>query len=241
MKSIKTIALLFVTALLTTSCNFDMSWNSVRGNGNVTTQERPVTEDFSVVRGSAGLNVYLTAGDENKIVVEADENLMEVIETEIIDGKLKIGTNQNISRSKAQKVHVTYVQLDGVEASSGADVIGNSVIKSEYLSLRSSSGADLEVDVIAKDLYADVSSGADLKVSGRATKLKAEASSGSDLKARDLEVKICEAKASSGADIVVNVSEEMVGKASSGGDIKYYGNPTAVSVKDGASGSVQKM
>ncbi len=33
----------------------------------------------------------------------------------------------------------------------------------------------------------------------------------------------------------------MEGKASSGGDIRYYGNPTAVSVKDGASGSVRKM
>jgi len=240
MKSIKIAAILFVSAILTTSC-IDMSWNAVSGNGNVTTEERRVTEDFNSVRGSSGLDVYLTEGDENKIVVEADENLMDVIETEIVNGKLKIGTNQNISRSKAQKVHVTYVKLESVEASSGADVIGNSVIKNEYLSLSSSSGADLEVDVMAKDLHADVSSGADLKVSGRATNLHASASSGSDLKARDLEVKKCEAKASSGADIVVNVSEEMVGKASSGGDIKYYGDPTAVSVKDGASGSVRKM
>lgn len=240
MKSIKAIALLFVAALVTTSC-VDMGWNSIAGNGNVITQERPVTEDFTSVRGSAGLDVYLTEGDENKIVVEADENLMDVIETEIVNGKLKITSRQSISRSKSQKVHVTYVKLEEVQASSGADVIGNSVIKSEYLSLSSSSGADLEVDVLAKDLYADVSSGADLKISGRATKIKADASSGSDLKARDLEVKVCDASASSGADITIHVTEEMVGKASSGGDIKYYGDPTAVSVKDGASGSVRKM
>ena len=240
MKSIKIAAILFVSAIMTTSC-IDMSWNSVSGNGNVTTEERPVTEDFTSVRGSAGMDVYLTAGDENKIVVEADENLMPIIKTEIVNGKLKIWADQNISRSKSQKVHVTYVKLEGIEASSGADVIGNSVVKSEFLTLKSSSGADLEVDVMAKDLFADVSSGADLKVSGRATKLQAEASSGSDLKARELEVKICEAKASSGADITVHVTDEMVGKASSGGDIKYYGDPTAVSVKDGASGSVRKM
>ncbi|MEL6812210.1 MAG: head GIN domain-containing protein [Bacteroidota bacterium] len=239
-KSIKFI-LIALLAVGMTSCNFDLQWGQVTGNGNVVTEERPVTSDFTAVRGSAGMDVFLTEGNENKIVVEADENLLEIIETEISEGQLKIRATQNIGRSKSQKVHVTYKKLEKISASSGADVIGNSVVKTEYLTLDSSSGADLEVDVVAREVYADVSSGADLKISGRADKLVADASSGSDLKAMDLEVKICKAEASSGADIVVNVKEEMDGKASSGGDIRYYGNPTAVTVKDGASGSVRKM
>ncbi|NND62438.1 MAG: DUF2807 domain-containing protein [Flavobacteriaceae bacterium] len=240
MKSINLIIVALLSVVLT-SCNFDIQLGQVSGNGNVVTEERPVTSDFDAVKGSAGLDVFLTEGDENKIVVEADENLMEVIETEIQNGELRITTNQSIRRSKSQKVHVTYVKLNQISASSGADVISYSVVRSENLSLDSSSGADLEVEIIAKEVYADVSSGADIKVSGRAERLIAEASSGSDLKARDLEVKTCRAKASSGADIVVNVRDEIDGRASSGGHIRYYGDPTAVSVKDGASGSVSKM
>jgi len=240
MKAIK-ITILFLAVVSLTACNFDLHLGQVNGNGNVTTEERPVHSDFDQVKGSAGVDVYLTEGDEFKIVVEADENLIPLIETEIHNGRLNITSTKNIGRAKAKKVHVTYKTLSAVYASSGADVIGNSVIKSETLILKSSSGADLEVDIIAKEVYADVSSGADLKISGRATRLIAEASSGSDLKAKDLEVKYCKAKASSGADIVVNVKEEMDGKATSGGDIRYYGNPTAVTVKDGASGNVKKM
>lgn len=242
MKSIKIMALAGVV-LLASACNFDINFGQTNGNGNVQVEERPVDGEFSKVRGSAGLDVYLTEGDELKIVVEADENLHELIETEVVNGTLKVGvaSGQNIGRAKAKKVHVTYTKLTAVSASSGSDVIGNSVIRSETLTLGSSSGADLEVEVIAKEVFADVSSGADLKVSGRATNLVAEASSGSDLKAKDLEVKTCRAKASSGADVVVNVRDEINGRASSGGDIRYYGNPTAVSVKDGASGSVRKM
>lgn len=240
MKSIKIIAasVLFLTL---TSCNFAVQWGEVTGNGNVVTEERPITESFNAVKGSAGLDIYLTQGSESKIVVEADENLLENITTEIHNGTLKIGTEKSIGRSKSKKVHVTFVTLDEIAASSGSDVIGNSIIRNETLSLSSSSGADLEVDVEADELYADVSSGADLKISGRANRLIAEASSGSDLKAKDLEVNRCKASASSGADIVVHVLEEMDGRASSGGDIKYYGNPTAVSVNDGTSGSVRKM
>ena len=242
MKTLK-IVLLIAAVFSLTACNFDLNFNQTSGSGNVETEERNVTSDFDKVHGSAGIDVYLTEGNDNKIVVEADDNLISLITTEISNGKLKIGVVQgkNIGRAKAKKVHVTYKSLTAITASSGADVIGNSVVKSESLTLKSSSGADLEVDVIAQEVYADVSSGADLKVAGRALKLVADASSGSDLKAKELEVKVCKANASSGADITVNVLDEIDGKASSGGDIKYYGNPTAVKTKDGASGSVRKM
>ena len=242
MKSLKILATLSIAALMS-SCDFDISIGQVTGNGHVVTEERSVYEDFDRVKGSAGLDVYLTEGNENKIVVEADENLMDIIETNISNGRLHITTarNKSIGRAKSKKVFVTYTNLTEVAASSGADVVSNSVINSENLTLDCSSGADLEVEINAGDVYAESSSGADLKVSGRATSLNANASSGSDIKARDLEVLNCTAEASSGADITVNVKERLDGRASSGGDIKYYGNPEAVSARDGYSGSIRKM
>ena len=238
----KTLKLIIAIVALTsfTACNFDINLGQVQGNGNVVTQEREVS-DFDQVKGSAGLDVYLTEGSDNKIVVEADENLQEIIETEITNGKLHITTAKSIGRSKAKKVYVTYVNLSHIYASSGADVIGNSVIKNENISLDASSGADLEVEILAKEVFAETSSGADLKVTGKATSLKASASSGSELNARELLVLNCKADASSGGDIIVNVREKLQTEASSGGNIKYYGDPAAVSKNDSRSGSVRKM
>lgn len=240
MKTIKIILSLILVATFT-SCHYDINIGHVNGDGNVVTEERDVNQDFDQVRGARGLDVYLTEGDENKVVVEADENLVDLIETNISNGKLTITSSKNIGRAKAKKVHVTFVNLNNIEASSGADVIGNSVIKSETLILDSSSGADLEVEVFTKELYAETSSGADIDVSGKASSLNAKASSGSELNAKKLQVLICKAKASSGADIVVNVKEKLNAKASSGGDVKYYGDPVSVSKKDGSSGSIRKM
>ncbi|MEZ4794435.1 MAG: head GIN domain-containing protein [Flavobacteriaceae bacterium] len=239
MKTTKT-TLILLLAMVATSCHFDINFGQENGNGNVVTEERPVG-DFSAVHGSAGVDVYLTEGAENKVVVEADENLLDIITTSVEGNTLEISTEKSIGRSKSKKVHVTYKKLESIEASSGADVIGNSVVKSETLSLKSSSGADLEVEILAKELYAKTSSGADLRISGKANRLVADASSGSDLKARELEVISCKAEASSGADIAVSVKSEIEARASSGGDIQYFGNPSDVSVKDGVSGSVRKM
>ena len=221
MKSIKTFLLLILVASIT-SCQFDINLGYENGNGNVITQERAVNQDFDKVRGSSGINVYLREGSENKIVVEADENLIDLIETTISNGKLTIRSSKNIGRSKAKKVHVTFIKLSSIEASSGADVIGKSVIKNETISL-------------------DCSSGADLEVSGKASTMYANASSGSELNAKNLNTLICNAKASSGADIIVTVKDKINTKASSGGDVRYYGDPVSVSKKGGKSGTIRKM
>lgn len=239
MKTRNTLAAIGL-ALLLSACNFNINTGE-NGNGNVVTQERNVTEDFTEVRGSAGLDVYLTQGDENKIVVEADENLQQYIEADIEGGKLHITTSENIGRSKAKKVYVTYKELNTVEASSGADVTGNSVIKSENLSLKSSSGAQLNVEIFAKNLSAKTSSGADLIVSGKASSLKADASSGSELNAKELLVIDCNAEASSGAEITVNVKDKLETNVSSGGEVNYYGNPVSVNSNESHSGNVNKM
>src|SRR5690606_10509256 len=139
-------------------------------------------------------DVYLTQGDENKIMVEADENLHQYIETNVEDGMLHITTSENIGHSEAKKVHVTFKQLNNIEASSGAEVSSNSVMRSENLTLKSSSGAELNGEVFAKDLIAKTSSGADMEISGRASSLNADASSGSELDAKELLVINCSAE-----------------------------------------------
>lgn len=227
-------------ALTLTACNLNINTGE-NGNGKIVTEEREVTADFTEVRGSAGLDIYLTQGNENKIVVEADENLLQYIETDIESGKLHITSSENIGRSKSKKVYVTYKELNTIEASSGADVTGNSVIKSQKLSLKSSSGAELEVEVFTQDLTAKTSSGAELKVSGKASSLNADASSGSELDAKELFVINCIAEASSGAEVTVNVKDKLETRVSSAGEINYHGNPVSVNSNKSNSGTVEKM
>lgn len=239
MKTIRLLLAVILSASLG-SCIGDFGFGQVQGNGNVQNQVRPVG-NFDQVSGAAGLDVYLTQGTENRVEVEADENLMDIIETHVVNGKLRIRANKNIGRARAKKVHVTFVALNAIDASSGADVTGNSVIRSETLNLDASSGADLELEIFAKEVFAETSSGSDMKLSGKAESLIAKASSGSDLDAKDLMVVQCNADASSGADITVRVKDRIVAEASSGGDIHYYGDPAAVSNRGSSTGGIHKM
>ena len=239
MTTLARITIAFILALFLSSCAFDINFgDGKKGNGIIAEDQREVTEEFTVVSASEGLDVYVIQAKDFKITVEADENIIDLIGTDIRDGKLKIHAIENIGRA-TKKIYVSLPDISGLESSSGADLVGKTVIESDKISLNASSGSDLQVEISADEVNANSSSGADIKVSGEANMLYANASSGSDIKARDFIVQSCNADASSGADISVNVSENLIADASSGGDISYTGDAT-VQMKKSVSGSVHK-
>ncbi|RIA09134.1 putative autotransporter adhesin-like protein [Flavobacteriaceae bacterium MAR_2010_72] len=224
------------------SCDFNMNLSpGISGNGNVVTVDRTVEGNFNKIEVSRGMDVYLTQSDTETIEVEADENLQDIIVTEIKDNVLKIYADQNIRQSKSQKVFVNFRSVSSISSSSGSDVYSTNTIAAESLELSTSSGSDMELNVNTERINCSSSSGSDLKLSGKTNTLYAEASSGSDIKAGSLDAVTSHVKASSGADITVNTSKELIAKASSGGDIKYYGNPEKIDKSDGVSGSISKQ
>jgi hypothetical protein len=240
MTTLTKILISIILGLLLFSCQFDIN-SGVRGNGNVTTEERSLDGDFDEIKVSRGLDVYLTQSNTESISVQADENLHDIIITEIEDNVLKIYADKNIKNSKSQKIMVSFDNISKITATSGSDVFSTNTITVDKLTLKTTSGADMELDVNAETIDCKSTSGSDLKLSGITNNLYAEATSGSDIKATDLKANICNAKATSGADIKVTTKDRLHATATSGGNIKYSGNPKQVEKTDGVSGSIRKQ
>lgn len=235
---IKTIAL-FLSFLVFTSCAID-TINRVKGNRNVKQENREITNNFSKIKVSNGLDVFIYQGENPKLTVEADENLQDIIKTEIKNGVLKVFTEKNIWKEKAKKVHITVNKLDAVVASSGSDVSMEDFFTSKNFDVKSSSGADITVRIKSKNFTGSSSSGADLVCIGKSENAILSSSSGSDLDAFKLQVKNVTAKASSGSNIDTYATESITANASSGGDIDFKGNPKKVIKKSSSGGSVSK-
>ena len=230
-----------VLSLTLFSCNFDMNLNpGVRGNGEVVIENRTINESFSAIKATEGLNVYLTQSDNESIKVEADENLQELILTEVEDGVLKIHTKENIGNSTSKKVHISFKDISSITSTSGSNIYATNTINVDRLDLKSTSGSNMKLDVNTTDLNCKSTSGSNLKLSGKTIKLVAEATSGSNMKAADLMAESSEVKGTSGANITVNSSKELYARASSGSNVKYYGNPEKIDISDSSAGSVKQ-
>jgi len=236
-KQFQLTGIIAVLCILLSSCMF--MGPSVKGNGKVKEETRQVGE-FDQVKVSRGMNVYITQGSPAKVVVIADSNLHELIETKVEGGVLKITTKENIRWAEEKKVMVTVEKLTGVDANSGGNVWSQSQIKSENLKLEANSGANITLDVDAGLLNADCSSGANVKLSGQAKEADLGASSGANLKGEKLIANECKMSASSGGNVSSTVTEKLDAHASSGGNIAYYGEPSSKNVNSSSGGSIHR-
>lgn len=213
----------------------------------VNAQGETETDPFDAVHAYAGVTVYLRQGDTEKIRVTGRPKDLEGLVTEtrgtvlhIYYEKLNEGIRfMDFGSERRAKVYVQAVELNAVKVSSGADVIGESVIRSKSLEVESSSGADVKLEVAAGKLVLSASSGADMVISGEADEAEATASSGSDISAGDLRVRSAYLRASSGSDIKMTVTREVDAAASSGGDITVKGNPKIRKESESSGGDVR--
>jgi hypothetical protein len=215
--------------------------NGVDGSGNVVTVERDISSDFDQIKVSQGLDLYITQSNDVALRIEADENLHDLIMTDVENNILRIYSTENIRRASSRKVMLNINEISTIKATSGSDVFSTNTIETHALELVSTSGANMELDIKTQSLNCHSTSGSEIKISGTTDILIASATSGSEIEADKLKAKTSEVKATSGADISVNTSKELTARATSGGDIRYSGNPEKINKSDTSSGSVRQQ
>ena len=237
----KKAAFLFIAMTVTLgSCIID-GWNSgISGNGNVIEEDRNIT-DFSGVHVSSGIDVFLSEGNEFKVTVEADENLMDVILTELNGDMLVVKTDRvNIRRAKSKKVHVTLPELTELKISSAGDCEGQTPFTCDDLQIGISSAGDLTLEVEANTIDLGISSSGDARIAGSTDYLNASLSSAGDLSAFDLIAKKVEVDVSSAGDAQVHATEEISMSASSAGSVYYRGDAKVTHSRSSSAGNIVK-
>jgi hypothetical protein len=238
MKNRKYFLILFL-ALGITFCTDGQIRRTVYGNNHVVKKEREAGR-FTGLRVSSGIDVYLKQTGNESIEVEADENLHEYILTEIRDGVLHVYTEVNIREAEMKRVYVTMKDITSLKTSSAGDIIGETPVKTDKLELSASSAGDIKLEIYAKDVEADISSSGDVTLTGEADILNADLSSAGDLNAYGLELREADVSASSAGDADISVSERLIARSSSAGDINYRGNPKYVDAHSSSAGGVHR-
>jgi hypothetical protein len=196
---------------------------------------------FSGVKVAEGVDVYLKKGDKESVRVEATGISLDNVITEISGTYLKVHMkNGNYRGNVDVKVYVTYVKVDKLSASSAGNIFSETTIKTGDLEASASSAGSIEVVIEAESVTASASSAGEVELKGKAKSLLAEASSAGGIDAYDLEAESVKAEASSAGQLKVNVTNSLVAHASSGGNVRYRGNPSKSIPDSSSGGSVKK-
>jgi hypothetical protein len=198
---------------------------------------------FTGVKASEAIDVYLKKGDKESVKVEVTGSNLSDVLTEVSGSYLKIHMRDDFSfrgNRRDVKAYVTYVDLDRISASSASNVFSEGPIHANTLEVHASSAANIEISLEVSSVQVHASSAGDVTLEGKAKSIDAEASSAGEVDAYNLVTETAEASASSAGSIKLNVSQELDGHASSGGDIRYRGNPSKTNTNSSSGGSVKR-
>lgn len=203
--------------------------------------------NFSIINISNGIDLYLTQGNQEGVVVKSNDAdlLNEVIvekNGENLTIKFKDGFKiSSLFRSRNAKAYVSFKTLNALNSSGGSDVFSENQIKTETLTIRSSGGSDLKLDINCKNLSVQSSGGSDLKLKGRVVNLTIQSSGGSDIDAYGLIADYAKVASSGGSDVDVYVNKGLEASPSGGSDISYKGTGALRKTSNSRSGSVNHV
>ena len=245
-KKLLILSLLICIALITSSCSLVGSGlgGGIRGSGNIQTETRDTGPFEAVDIEYPGAEVTIQQGSNETLAIEADDNLLPQLSTEVVSGRLTIKSREtdwktSVNPSKPVKISIGAKDLKEIVLSAPVGTLDVNDLQTSTLKLVLSGGAQIRLNGIQVDLLDNILSGAgDIQANGTADELKLILSGLGNFDAADLKSSKATIELSGMGNATVYVESELSATVSGAGSINYLGSPQIQQKVTGA-GSVK--
>jgi len=203
-------------------------------------------DGFDAIEVGGSIDLTVRQGRNFSVEVIAEDGNLDDLITEVRGNTLRIHSRAlqrglfNFWQYGDYSVEVTLPALTELRSSGGADVRSDGEISGDSLTIETSGGSDVMLEVDVDRLSLQSSGGSDLTVRGRSDSLEARSSGGSDLRATDLRTRQADLHSSGGSDLYIGEVESIFARASGGSDIVYSGSPTETDVSSSGGGDITR-
>jgi hypothetical protein len=241
--SVLLIALFFIPSL---ACGYFPA-NFVVGSGKVVTQDVDVSNFERVTLEGSG-DVYIEQGQTESLSVEADDNIMSLLDIRVEGNELILGIKEGVSVKPSRTIifTVTVKELSAIAIRGSGDCYVKP-LESSTLKVSIPGSGDIEIkSLVADDLSmavdgsgnitlesvdvktveTSIQGSGDIELAGSADTQEVMVSGSGNYRADDLETDSAGIRIRGSADATVWVHDELTVNVTGSGDIYYYGEPT---------------
>ncbi len=215
-------------------------WNGIKGEGPKVTKTLEVA-DFTGFTIGVGGDVYLKQGSKQSVTIEAQQNIIDNILTNVENKEWKIKFEKSVRNHDGIKIYITIPTLTKAYVSGSGDIKGETKFTGlENLVVGISGSGDVSMEVEAKAIESKISGSGNIRLSGSADSNNINISGSGDILAENLNTKKCTVRVSGSGDCKVSADETLDVQVSGSGDVYYKGSPK-VKAKVSGSGNVESI
>lgn len=216
-KILGSILALIMASMACSTISLDL--NRVVGSGRVISEARNVSDFTSIeLAGSAEVNVQL--GPKESVTVEADDNVVPLIETTVANGKLLISTKPGINLTTSNGVHVNVVMksLNGITLSGSGKIFVTGM-----------SGPELTIELPGSG---------NINVAGTVDHVGINLLGSGNIYCVTLRAVSADVKLDGSGNITLHATQSLNASLSGSGSIQYRGRPAQITKNITGSGSI---
>lgn len=200
-------------------------WNGgVDGKGPRVEQDLNL-DNFNGIRLSINANVYLTQGRSQSVRISAQQNIIDLISTEVDGNVWKIKTEENLDDHSEIKIYITVPEMKYVRLSGSGDIYTEGTFTNQSVEVAISGSGDLQFRTTASNIEASISGSGDIELDGSTDRLTVSISGSGDIDAMDMTSQNCEVRISGSGTAKVNATQDLNVRVSGSGDVYYRGKP----------------
>ncbi|MGE3800419.1 MAG: head GIN domain-containing protein [Candidatus Kapaibacterium sp.] len=239
-------SIVFVVLLTGTSGCSALFSDCLDGSGELRTDSRSVPAFTNiVVKGSA--DVIFTQGNEQQLLITADDNLLPIITTDVSNNTLTIDAKECYSASQQLKVEVTIPRLALFKTEGSGSLTNLPSASNEKLTLDDlriqieGSGKVNLLDALIDNLKIEIEGSGEATVTGGGESITVNISGSGEITADEFLVKDATATISGSGKILLQATERLKGVIAGSGKIYYRGDPKALETTISGSGNIIKL
>lgn len=217
------------TAVLS-SCDFV---NCLKGSGHMVTENRKVS-DFSRISVEGDFKIILKQDSSLNVTVNADDNLLKYIKTEVNGDKLRIHSKKHICNHGDLSITIGVRNLEELRSSGAIEVTADGQLNVKDIKFDLSGASKVTLDLNAANVTTSGSGATEINLKGQATSHTVDFSGVGKLYALDFVVSNYEIQSSGASESHVNALQTLKVSSSGAASVKYKGHPSITSDKSGA-------
>jgi hypothetical protein len=225
--------------------NISTSWRvteTVDGSGQVTQEERQVSGFDRVSLEPLGI-LEITQGEEESLVIEAEDNLIPYLTSDVSGSTLNLAVQRGIGLNPTKPIRyiLTVKDLSEVQLS-GAGEMNLPALETINLTLGASGAGTFKIDELTADeLRVEISGTGTVTVGGVVDRLDINISGAGSFNGADLQANQVEVDISGLGKATVWVVDELDVEISGAGSVSYYGSPSSVTKNTSGAGIIEDI
>jgi len=228
MKQLLSLLLLFVGSMLTACDDNDVFRNRLKGEGPTVSESRSVAA-FSGLDLNIDADVYLTQGTEQSVRVEGQRNMLDILRTDVRDGRLSIKFDYrgNLESHDAIRVYITLPTLTSVSVSGSGQVQGEGLWGVQDLSLNVNGSGGINFPQLgARDLRTSIAGFGNVRLGGDVRRHRLEINGSGEVNAFELTQATADVRISGSGNTRLHVTQALDATINGSGTVYYRGQPT---------------